>query len=157
MTEEVWLDWAIPKYEECIAQHPEESPNVARFGDSGHYEIGNIAIVPYSKNREEQTARSESLAKPDGSKRCTSCKEMKTTGDFYASSRMLDGLQKNCKECCRKMQGGGVVKERTLAEIIHGTRAGYQAERRRGMEACEACKKANQLETKKYKDKKTGA
>lgn len=154
ITEEEWLTWALPKYEECIREYPEESPNVARFGDMGHYEIGNIDIVPYSKNRAEQTARSNSLAKPDGSKKCSSCKAMLTIGDFYASKRMLDGLQKNCKICCRKMQTGGVLKEpRKIVEIAHGTRNGYQLEMRRGIVPCQACKDAHREWMRLYRSK----
>jgi hypothetical protein len=54
ITKEEWLAWAVPKYEEFNQNHPNESPNVARIGDKGHYEIGNIELVTAKKNRESQ-------------------------------------------------------------------------------------------------------
>jgi hypothetical protein len=151
MTLNEWLAWSLPEYEKFSIEHPEDSPNAARHGDAGHYEIGNISIVTDEYNRAERTARSESLAKEDGTKRCSKCKYVKTVDDFYNSARMLDGLQKNCKDCCRKMQTGGVIRIKQPVEIEHGTRSGYQVERRRGLVPCDACKEANRLEAKKYR------
>jgi hypothetical protein len=151
MTRSEWLAWAVPEYEKFSVNFPNDRPNAARHRDEGHYEIGNISVISDEDNRDERTARSESLAREDGTKRCSKCKDIKTIDDFYNSARMLDGLQKNCKACCRKMQTGGVIRIRKPVEIVHGTRAGYQLEWRRGLVPCDACKDANRLEAKKYR------
>lgn len=54
MTLEEWLDWSIPEYEKFILENPDESPNVARNGDVGNYEIGNIRIISHTQNNKEQ-------------------------------------------------------------------------------------------------------
>jgi hypothetical protein len=54
MTLKEWLDWAIPEYERCILMYPNESPSVSRLNDCGHYEIGNIEIIPMFLNRKQQ-------------------------------------------------------------------------------------------------------
>lgn len=54
MTLDEWLDWSVPQYERFIGDHPNESPNVSRIGDAGHYEIGNVRIVSGLQNKREQ-------------------------------------------------------------------------------------------------------
>lgn len=54
MTKEEWLEWSVPRYEEFDQKYPGERPNVARFRDQGHYEIGNIELVTAKKNVEDQ-------------------------------------------------------------------------------------------------------
>ncbi len=62
MTKEEWLMWAVPKYEEFNNTYPDESPNVARLGDRGHYEIGNIEITTADKNRGSQVRKQYPIA-----------------------------------------------------------------------------------------------
>jgi len=54
MTQDEWLAWALPKYELFITDHPNETPNVARFNDLGHYELTNVELVSATENRNQQ-------------------------------------------------------------------------------------------------------
>ena len=57
MTEQEFLEWAVPQYEKFITKNPDESPCVSRSGDAGNYEIGNIQITSTRYNRETQVMR----------------------------------------------------------------------------------------------------
>lgn len=54
MTMDEWLAWAVPEYGRFNQDHPNESPNASRRGDAGHYEIGNIEVIPRKDNLAEQ-------------------------------------------------------------------------------------------------------
>lgn len=54
MSLDEFITWALPRYTEFIANHPNESPCTARFGDKGHYEIGNIEVISMADNRKQQ-------------------------------------------------------------------------------------------------------
>lgn len=62
MTKEEWLEWAVPQYEKFVKDFPDQSPNVSRFGDSGHYEIGNLEIICQLENVKKQK-RSKTIIK----------------------------------------------------------------------------------------------
>lgn len=49
-----FLAWAVPEYERFAESNPNETPCVARFGDKGHYEIGNIEIISVAENNARQ-------------------------------------------------------------------------------------------------------
>ena len=54
MTMEELIEWAVPRYEKFLSERPDDTPCVARNGDSGHYKIGNIEIVSVKENRDAQ-------------------------------------------------------------------------------------------------------
>jgi hypothetical protein len=140
MTWEEWLEWAVPQYELFDKEHPGEMPNAARNGDIGHYELGNIRVVSCSENQAEQSRRGIAQARPDGTKRCSICKDIKDIEEFSKNKSRPDGLHSNCKECQRKYSP---PKPRIPKPIVHGTRAGYMMEAYRGLPHCEDCKIAN--------------
>ena len=39
---------------------------------------------------------------PEGYKRCSKCGEIKQVGEFHTDNAAPDGLQYNCKTCCKK-------------------------------------------------------
>lgn len=101
-----FLSWAIPRYERFSVEHPNESPCVARFKDSGHYEIGNIEIITFGENRRRQA--SILLIRDDGTKLCGKCRKLKTAVENFGKNRWRpDGLNHWCKQCCSK---GSVVQ-----------------------------------------------
>jgi hypothetical protein len=102
MTLEEWLNWAIPQYEAFDRQYPDISPSVSRHGDKGHYEIGNLSIEPFYKNRISQNKACR--LKPDGTKICTRCKEAKDARDFCKRAGSFDGLTYWCRSCCSLAQ-----------------------------------------------------
>jgi hypothetical protein len=100
MSLDEWLLWAIPRYEKCIANHPDESPSVSRFGDTGHYEISNLEIIPFKKNRAQQKFPNQ--LQSDGTKRCSRCFQIKKAAEFPKLSRAFDGLDHWCRKCGNK-------------------------------------------------------
>lgn len=103
MTEEEWIVWSVPLYEKFDLEFPGESPSAARAGDRGHYEIGNIRIIPMRKNREEQfdpiLKPHRCHARPDGKKICSRCLSVKTVDEFTKRSSSIDGLTYWCRVC----------------------------------------------------------
>lgn len=97
MTLEAWLEWAVPRYEKFIAEHPGVSPSAARKGDAGHYEIGNIEIISNIENRAQQAMPGQ--LRPDGTKRCCRCHEIKSATDFAKNKGARDGLSHHCAPC----------------------------------------------------------
>lgn len=54
MTLRDFKEWALPRYVEFMALHPKDVPSISRFGDKGHYEIGNIGVISVTENRRQQ-------------------------------------------------------------------------------------------------------
>lgn len=98
---EDWLVWAIPRYEVFIAAHPDHSPSVSRFGDEGHYEVGNIEIIAERENKLRQ--KSPSALRPDGTKICGRCHESKMVEHFSKRAANKDGFDYWCRDC-KKVQ-----------------------------------------------------
>lgn len=67
MTKSEFISWAVPRYEQFILDHPQETPSVERLDPYGHYELSNLAVIPLSVNRKQnkktKTVTVESLAK----------------------------------------------------------------------------------------------
>jgi hypothetical protein len=97
MTKQEWLDWALPRYIEFLEKNPHQSPNAARIGDVGHYEIGNIEIVTAAENLKTQTMKRRTRI--DGLKPCSRCKRRLAPKEFNRRSSAWDGLQSFCREC----------------------------------------------------------
>ena len=147
MTLEEWLEWSLPRYEEFQREFPDKTPNAARYGDEGHYELGNIHIVSHEENCAETRKHG---VRPDGTKWCSGCKDYLPVGEFYKNKHRWDGIASNCKKCCAKYErrANGIPDDappRPTKEINHGTRAGYLMESYRKLPHCEACKEANRL------------
>ena len=105
MTMQEWLAWAVPEYKRFISDHPGQTPNAARLGDTGHYELGNIRIISLSENCAEQSQRGIGLLKQDGTKRCSECKEVKISNAFSRNRATKDGFHNICKDCVKKRRG----------------------------------------------------
>lgn len=99
MTLEEWMAWAVPRYTAFSEANPGVSPSVSRPGDVGHYEIGNIEIVSVAENRALQ--RMVGQLRPDGTKRCSSCKEIQSSSEFSNNRGTKDRLAHSCKTCAR--------------------------------------------------------
>lgn len=97
MTLDQWLGWAVPEYERFTAANPDASPNAARKGDLGHYEIGNIEIVSAAANRAALGAAKR--LQPSGLKLCTRCEAVKPAADFSRKAAAADGLSYWCRSC----------------------------------------------------------
>lgn len=101
MTQEEWLKWALPKYEKFIEEHPCVSPCAARFGDAGHYEIGNVRIISVEQNRSEM--KTEMQLRPDGTKRCSRCRKLLEASENFSKNKFRsDGYATDCKICHRE-------------------------------------------------------
>lgn len=98
MTLAEWLAWSVPKYETFIAKNPGVRPSVSRFGDKGHYEIGNIDIIPWIKNRQQMAMPGQAK---DGKKRCSKCRETKPIVEFGKNRTHKDGYAHHCRSCQR--------------------------------------------------------
>lgn len=125
MTKEQFIAWALPLYAEFIKKRPGESPCTARFGDKGHYEIGNVKVISMDENRKE-AVRPAPAKNTHGTLssyrycRCELCKEAwRKHGEQYRRSRG--------------------IKPRKPVGPTHGTRNAYTYHKCR----CKACMKAN--------------
>jgi hypothetical protein len=150
MTWDEWLQWAVPEYEKFQNDNPGVTPNAARIGDLGHYELGNIRIISQTQNCEEQEGRYINAVQENGMKRCSTCKKPKPVEMFSKNKNRWDGLASDCKDCVREYHQKNSNGPRKLFEIQHGTRSGYLAEARRGIPHCEDCRRANREYTKKF-------
>jgi len=50
MTEDEFLSWAIPRYQQWMSLHPGITPSINRIDPNGHYEISNINMVSWYEN-----------------------------------------------------------------------------------------------------------
>lgn len=161
MTLEEWLVWAIPEYERFEREHPDESSNVSRKGDKGHYEIGNIRIATKAENLAEYATHSPARIKENGLKRCTECKKDKPLSMYNKSKATPTGHAYHCKDCMRKFHENYESKRKEVRNgppvynkpIQHGTVAGFSMERARNVPHCEECIQANKDYTKQYREK----
>lgn len=112
MTLEAWLQWSIPEYERFITRYPDLSPSAARKGDAGHYEIGNVEIISSLENRAQQAMPGQ--LRPDGTKRCSRCKETKLADEFCKNRGTRDGLSHQCRPC----------RSLTIKEVRHRKKSG---------------------------------
>ena len=96
MTLKEWLAWATPRYLAFNKKYPKASPNASRIGDTGHYEIGNIQILPQKRNREVQNYRCRRVA---NEKLCTRCQQVLSANAFTRKSSAHDGLDYWCRAC----------------------------------------------------------
>jgi len=102
MTLQEWLTWSLPHYKNFLKKFPNESPCAARFGDKGHYEIGNIKIISVAQNLKEHIGIL--VIRPDGKKLCGGCRKVKIAkGNFYRNRARVDGLASWCIECMKEI------------------------------------------------------
>lgn len=99
MTLEEWMTWAVPRYEEFNLLHSDVSPAVSRYGDMGHYEIGNMEIISQAENASRQKRDTTYLLRPDGNKLCSKCLAVHSKEKFSKASRNRDGLATWCRQC----------------------------------------------------------
>lgn len=116
MTLEQWLEWAVPRYERFIADRPGVSPSAARKGDAGHYEIGNVEIISNIENRAQQAKPGQ--LRPDGMKRCCSCRTDKSAVEFAKNKSNRDGLHTQCKPCAYAGVAAWRQKKRTSSTTV---------------------------------------
>ena len=102
MTLSEWLEWSLPRYRVFIRDHRLQSPNVARSGDAGHYEIGNLEIITAHENRNRQAMPHQ--LRPDGTKLCITCRELLPAALFGMRRANRDGLSFECRSCRGKYQ-----------------------------------------------------
>lgn len=139
MTLSEFIAWALPRYAKFIAEHPNESPCTARFGDRGHYEISNIKVISVADNRKETVRPSPA----------------KNTHGTISSYRYC-----RCEKCRaawrdhnRKWRRSKGINPRVPAQPVHGTRNAYTYHECR----CEACTKANRDYARKVRAGKSVA
>jgi hypothetical protein len=111
MTLEEWLTWAVPEYARFDSDHHGEMPNISRFMDKGHYEIGNLRIGTRRENQEEFNKHSIGTVKPDGTKECSACTKILPTKMFNKRKSTLSGFDYNCKSCVKGFQNGMTVEQ----------------------------------------------
>lgn len=103
LTKEEWLEWAMPFYTAFLLEDPDGRPSVSRFGDTGHYEIGNIEIISIEENRRRQK-RSRQVT--NGHKECSKCKVTFPVSGFHKNKKKPDGISYWCKVCIAKVNKG---------------------------------------------------
>lgn len=91
-----WMEWAVPKYDEFLLNNPEGKPSVSRFGDKGHYEIGNIEIIDFKKNLQLQKSIKNMIEL-----KCPFCYKI-----FHKARNHTHLIKKNTCTTCSKQCGG---------------------------------------------------
>ncbi len=114
MTFEEWLDWSVPKYEAFILINPSQSPSVSRFGDKGHYEIGNLEIISFIENRKRQRSKFSIV---DGKKSCGRCGQTLAIEAFYKNKTNANGVSSWCKKCSKSHCTDWRIKKRIASSI----------------------------------------
>jgi hypothetical protein len=61
MTQNEFLTWAIPLYEEFAIKHPNETPSLDRADSNGHYEISNLQVIPLTVNLRKKKRHGEHI------------------------------------------------------------------------------------------------
>lgn len=62
-TQQEFLEWAIPLFEQFAQQFPDETPSIHRLDPDDHYRLDNMAVVSLSDNSREARCTPKSLAK----------------------------------------------------------------------------------------------
>ncbi len=101
-----FIAWAIPAYERFSHEFPGVTPSVDRIDTTGHYETGNLQLLPWGENsRKKRTARN--AIAPAGTLWCGSCKAYLPIEDFYLlkkrTRRNPYGTIGRCKPCRRRI------------------------------------------------------
>lgn len=106
ISKEEFVKWALPQYESILNSNPGAVPSVSRRGDIGHYEIGNIDIIPWRKHKTIAADERKKLIRPaEGRKICTKCRTEKDLVQFPKNRTIHDGYGYWCKLCA-----GSVIK-----------------------------------------------
>lgn len=107
-----FIAWALPYYEQIIAAG--KIPTVSRIGDKGHYEIGNIEIIPKDEHRRLEALIRKSRTRPEpGKKVCPKCRVTKECSEFSHNRSSMDGRNCWCKLCVRRL-----YKERLIVGVV---------------------------------------
>lgn len=106
MTRADFMMWAISAYEVWFREHPGITPSVDRIDPDGHYEIGNLRLIPLNDNRQRASCY-VNRQMPEGLWHCGKCDRILPVSHFYkipptpSSPRGLSGY---CKDCHRAYQ-----------------------------------------------------
>lgn len=106
MTREEFMAWAVPAYEEWFRDRPGVTPSVDRIDSKGHYEPGNIRLLPVQDNRRRSSKFINDFA-PEGTKWCPSCTGFLPFASFYQTNRRTYhrlGLSAYCRKCANRRQ-----------------------------------------------------
>lgn len=107
MTRAEFIAWAVPQYEAWFREHPAVTPSVDRIRSTGHYELGNLQLIPVAENRLKNSRHKNKFA-PEGTHWCCRCQSYLSNSDFYSSTAWVTasnplGLSGYCKKCqCKK-------------------------------------------------------
>lgn len=104
VTRDEFLAWAVPAYAAFFRDHPGVKPSVDRERNDGHYEIGNLKLIPHRENCAKHSGV-VNAGLPDGHKRCGHCKEVRPFAEFRKvkpGSKGTFGLSGWCVYCYRE-------------------------------------------------------
>ena len=99
-----FIAWAVPAYKEWFRDYPGVTPSVDRINPDGHYEIGNLRLIPVGQNRRSARHFIADVA-PEGTKWCPQCHAFLEHGKFYRIKNLNFnrlGLSGWCKKCTQR-------------------------------------------------------
>lgn len=103
ISREEFVLWALPQYEKILAEDPSATPTVSRTVDVGHYEFGNIEIIPWRKHKTlESRLRMATIRPRPDQKFCTKCWTEKEYVHFAKHSGTADGHAYWCRQCVKQ-------------------------------------------------------
>lgn len=96
LTKEEFVSWYIPAYEAALIEYGSDIQlSIDRIDDLGHYEIGNIRIIPLSENSRRKKYN-KNVHAPAGTVWCYRCKDYFPKDQFYHKE---DRCAKRCIKC----------------------------------------------------------
>jgi hypothetical protein len=123
-----------------------EGCSVDRIDGDGHYEAGNIQLIPMAEN----IAKDKVKPIKDGETKCSKCGEWKTLDCFYTCKKMKAGRQSSCVECERKRCAGRVRLAAVFKSPL-GNKAGCVIDGKKGCSKCGEWKLLEEYTRDKWK------
>ena len=101
ISREDFIKWAIPEYEMWFFLYPGVQPSIDRIDPLGHYEVGNIRLIPNYLNK-LSTSRNRNLRAPDGNSWCRGCQEFLKIESFWKDrQKRTTGVMVYCRDCTK--------------------------------------------------------
>ena len=98
ITQSQFLEWCSDAYNVARQKYGQTKLSIDRIDNDGHYELGNLQIIPHSENAKKDKPN---VCAPEGMAWCGRCQIYWPRNCFYKNRNAYNGLASRCKSCCR--------------------------------------------------------
>lgn len=98
MTQQEYLEWALPAYSKWMADNPGKTPSIDRIDPAGNYALDNIRLIERGENS-RLASNHPNVHAPLGKAWCPQCAEYLPVSSFWRCAGKFNGLQTRCKPC----------------------------------------------------------